>query len=73
VLHDLAVAIQTENVNARPIAVTGPVPVAMQNNVIVLRDSAPKLDTLTGIFACHPLEVFDKRSLPSATVGLCWM
>jgi hypothetical protein len=63
-----AIIIKPKNINACPIAVTGPLLMAMQTNIIPFGDNALEMDALTGIVLRHPLKIFDKSLL---TIGNC--
>src|SRR5688500_3016061 len=62
-LDDLAVVIQSEDVDASPIAVAWPLLVAMQYDVIPFGNHALEVDAFAGIFLRHPRKVCDKRVL----------
>jgi hypothetical protein len=62
-LDDPSIVVQPEDVDPSPIAISGPVLIAVQDDVRALSQRAAKLDPLTGVLARHSFEVFDERVL----------
>ena len=60
---DLAVVIQSENVDAGPITVARPLLVAVEDNVVALGDHAFEVYALARVVLRHPSEVGNKRLL----------
>lgn len=63
VLHDLAGSIKPENIDTRPVAISGPMLVTMQDDVMALREHPSKLNTLGRILQRHPIEIRNERVL----------
>src|SRR5688500_16854765 len=61
VLDDLAVLIESENIDPRPVAVAWPVLEAVKDNVVALGNHPAELHPLAGVLSCHALEIRDER------------
>ncbi len=59
-LHDLAVGVEAENIDPRPVSVVRPVLIAVEHHVVAFGDHAPELDPLAGILLAHSNEIIDK-------------
>ena len=61
-LDDLAVLIEAENIDARPVLITvrGPFLVAMENDTVSFRDGTLEVHAFAWVFRSHALEVFDE-------------
>ena len=70
VLDDLAVSIETEDVDARPLTVIRPVLLAVEHHVVPFREDPPELDTLPRVLLSHSLEVLDERFLAVRDHGI---
>ena len=70
-LYDFTIIGEAEDVDARPVAITGPVLKAVQHNVIALDDHATEFNALARIVPRGFLEVVDEAPLAVATPGLC--
>ena len=62
-LDDLAVLIETEDVDPSPVSITGPFLMAMQHDEVALGDDTLEVDALPGELPRHSLEVLDERVL----------
>src|SRR5688500_19939178 len=69
-LHDLAVVIQAENINARPITVARPLLQAMEDDILALRDHSREVDALARIFPRHARKVVDESLLAVGHAGI---
>src|SRR5262249_47817330 len=63
VLDDLSIAFQSEDVDARPSVITGPILPTMKNDVVSLGYDSFELDMFAGVIARHALEVVYERLL----------
>lgn len=62
-LDDLALCIETKDVDACPVLGAGPFLITMQDDVVTFGDDALEAHLLAGIFRGHPLKVCDERLL----------
>jgi hypothetical protein len=69
-LHDLAIIIEPENIDPGPIAITRPLLMAMQDDVVPFGDHTLEMYALTRILLRHPRKILDESSL---TVGHRWV
>src|SRR5262249_25517968 len=70
VLDDLSIAFQSEDVDARPSVITGPILPTMKNDVVSLGYDSFELDMFAGVIARHALEVVYERLLSVANSGV---
>ena len=73
VLNNLSLVIEPKNIDTGPIAFSGPVLKAMQDDVVIFGQHSPELNALARVLASHAFEVSMNASFPSATIGLCWV
>jgi hypothetical protein len=66
---NLGIIIKAENINASPIAVTWPLLIAVQDDVITLRDYMFRMDALARIFFRHPLKILTESLLAISDCG----
>jgi len=69
-LNNLSAVIEPEDVDARPIGITGPFLSAVQDDVLPFGNDGPKLNTLAGILTRHAFKVGDKRILAVRNGGV---
>jgi hypothetical protein len=70
VLDDLAVLVESENIDARIVVIAGSVLKTMEHHEVAFSYRSLELDTLAGILPGHSLKVFDKRLLAVADMGI---
>lgn len=63
VLDYLAVVIESEDIDASPVCVAGPMLIAVQDHMVALGDNPAELDVLPRILTCHTLKVGDEGFL----------
>jgi hypothetical protein len=61
VLDDLAVGVETDDVDPGAVVVAGPAPVAVQDDEVVLGDRAQEPHLLAGGLPRHPVDVDERR------------
>ena len=59
----LPALVEAKDVDAGPVAVAGPVLIAVQHDEVALGNDPPELDPFARILTRHPLEVLDERRL----------
>src|SRR5712691_9599206 len=69
-LDDLTVGIEPEDVDAGPVCVTWPLLTTMQHDVILFSENSLEVNSLSGVFRCHPVEVGDERLLTVRDSGV---
>ena len=69
-LDDFAVVVKPEDVYSGVVVIAGPLLIAMQNDVVALREHALELDALAGVFLRHAREVVDECLLSVANVRI---
>ena len=69
-LDDLAICIETQDVDACPMLVARPFLITMQDNVVIFGDDVLEMHLLARIFLRHPLKVRDERLL---AIGHVWI
>ena len=62
-LQDLSFRIKPEYVDARPFAVTGPLLITMQDDLVTIGNDSLEVNPLFRILSRHALEIFDERFL----------
>jgi hypothetical protein len=65
VLDHLAVCVDAENVDTGVLMVARPRLVAVQHDVLALREGAPEINVLAGVLGCHPFEVVARSAASS--------
>jgi hypothetical protein len=68
--HDLAVIIESEDIDVRSIILAWPCRLAVQDNVLPLSDHALEVNVLPRILLRHPQEVLDEALLPISHAGI---
>jgi hypothetical protein len=63
VLDDLALVIEPKDIDPRPIAIPGPLLVAVQHNEVFVGQYSPEFDAFARVLAGHTFEIFDERIL----------
>ena len=71
-LDDLAILVETEDIDSCPIfvAIAGPLLVTMQHNAVALGDDSLEVHQFPGVLLRHPLEIVDERLLPVCYVRI---
>ena len=72
-LNDLAEVIESEDVDARILLVTGPGLSAVQHDVVAFSNRTDELDMLAEVVAGHTVEVVNEPLFAVGDMGLCWM
>ena len=63
-LDNLSLVIEPNNIDTGPIAISGPVLKAMQDDVVIFGQHSPELNALARVLASHAFELLDERILP---------
>jgi hypothetical protein len=63
VFDDLALVIEPEDVDAGPVAVAGPLLIAVKHDEVIVGQHSAEFNAFAGVLAGHAFEVFDERIL----------